>query len=139
MGLQVDVLEQSFKTVAPKGDEFVATFYARLFETLPEVKPLFGATDMAAQRKKLLSALVLAVENLRRPRVLFPALKDLGRRHAGYGAKPEHSARWARPSSTPSPFTWARRGRPKSRRPGSRPMAPSPRSCSKEPTGIPSE
>lgn len=90
MGLQVDVLEQSFKAVAPKGEEFVATFYARFFETHPEFKPLFAATDMAAQRKKLLSALVLVVENLRRPQVLFPALKDLGRRHADYGAKPEH-------------------------------------------------
>jgi methyl-accepting chemotaxis protein len=66
------------------------TFYARLFATHPEVRPLFGAVDMAAQQKKLLGALALAVENLRRPEVLFPVLKDLGRRHAGYGAKPEH-------------------------------------------------
>ena len=68
----------------------MAAFYARLFATHPEVKPLFGATDMAAQQKKLLGALVLAVENLRRPDVLSPVLKELGRRHGGYGAKPAH-------------------------------------------------
>jgi nitric oxide dioxygenase len=90
MGLQVEVLERSFKAVAPKGEEFVDAFYGRLFATHPEVKPLFAATDMAVQQNKLLGALVLAVENLRRPQALFPALKDLGRRHAGYGAKPEH-------------------------------------------------
>lgn len=90
MSLQVDVLERSFKAVAPKGDEFVAAFYARLFANHPELKPLFGATDMAAQQKKLLGALVPAVENLRCPDVLGPVLKDLGRRHAGYGAKAEH-------------------------------------------------
>jgi nitric oxide dioxygenase len=90
MSLQVEVLERSFTAVAPKGDEFVAAFYARLFSEHPEVKPLFGDTDMAVQQKKLLAALVLAVENLRRPDVLGPVLKDLGRRHAGYGAKPEH-------------------------------------------------
>ena len=90
MSLQVEVLQRSFTAVAPKGDEFVAAFYARLFSAHPEVKPLFGATDMAVQQKKLLAALVLAVENLRRPDVLGPVLKDLGRRHTGYLAKPEH-------------------------------------------------
>ena len=90
MSLQVDVLERSFKAVAPRGEEFVATFYTRLFSDHPEVKPLFGGADMAVQQKKLLAALVLAVENLRRPDVLGPVLKDLGRRHAGYGAKAEH-------------------------------------------------
>jgi len=30
------------------------------------------------------------LENLQRPEILFPALKELGRRHAGYGTKPEH-------------------------------------------------
>lgn len=90
MALNVDMLEQSFKAVAPRGDAFVAAFYARLFRAHPEVKPLFAHVNMAGQEKKLLGALVLAVENLRHPDALYPALREMGRRHAGYGTKPEH-------------------------------------------------
>lgn len=90
MALQVELLEQSFKAVAPRGQAFVASFYETLFAAHPEVTPLFGHVDMTAQRTKLLGALVLAVENLRRPEVLFPALRELGKRHVGYGVAAAH-------------------------------------------------
>jgi hemoglobin-like flavoprotein len=41
---------------------------------------------MAKQQKKLLSALVLVVENLRSPEALGPVLNTLGGRHVSYGA-----------------------------------------------------
>jgi len=90
LALQVGLIEDSFKTLAPQGDAFVAAFYQRLFTAHPEVTPLFAGSNMPAQRKKLLGALALAVENLRRPDVLFPGLREMGRRHAGYGVKAEH-------------------------------------------------
>ncbi len=90
MGLNVELLEQSFNLVAPKGEKLVERFYQRLFSKYPSVKPLFQNTSMAEQKKKLLAALVLVVQNLRHPDALNKALKELGGRHVGDGAQPAH-------------------------------------------------
>lgn len=90
MSLQVETLEQSFEKIKPQADEFVSSFYENLFAANPEAKPLFGSTDMASQKKKLLGSLVLVVENLRKPDKLTEALKGLGARHVNYGALPAH-------------------------------------------------
>ena len=89
-GLQVELLEKSFDGIKPHANEFVGSFYENLFTANPEAKPLFDTTDMEAQKKKLLSSLVLVVENLRKPDVLDGALRGLGARHVKYGALPEH-------------------------------------------------
>ena len=88
--LNVALLEQSFEKVTPYADDFVTSFYANLFTDYPAAKPLFAHTDMATQGQKLLSSLVLVVQNLRNPGALNDALKGLGARHVKYGALPEH-------------------------------------------------
>jgi hemoglobin-like flavoprotein len=88
--LNVEFLEQSFAALAPRGEEFVAAFYDRLFSEHPVVKPMFADVDMKEQEKKLLDALALVVKNLRKPEVLAPALKTLGQRHRDIGAQSEH-------------------------------------------------
>ena len=88
--LQIDLLETSFQEIAPHGEAFVAAFYERLFAQFPQTRAFFTTTDMKEQKKKLLGALVLVIQNLRRPDVLAPALKGLGQRHATYGVQPEH-------------------------------------------------
>lgn len=90
MALAVDTLEESFARIRPDAPAFVADFYTTLLADHPEVHRLFARTDMAAQRDKLLSALVLVVEHLRRPETLAPTLRDLGARHTAYGVQPEH-------------------------------------------------
>ena len=90
MGLNVELLEQSFKLVAPKADALVSRFYERLFQKYPAVKPLFKNASMADQKKKLLASLVLVIQNLRRPDKLTEALQTLGARHVDYGALPAH-------------------------------------------------
>jgi nitric oxide dioxygenase len=90
MSLQVEVLEQSFEQIKPQANEFVSSFYEHLFSDSPQAKPLFAHTDMAKQKKMLLSALVLVVENLQKPEVLSNTLQGLGARHVKYGALPEH-------------------------------------------------
>ena len=90
MSLQVELLETSFEKVKPHANEFITSFYSNLFADYPAAKPLFETTDMSAQGQKLLSSLVLVVENLRKPNVLENALKGLGARHVKYGALPEH-------------------------------------------------
>jgi hemoglobin-like flavoprotein len=43
--MDLDALETSFDLVAPRGDELMDVFYARLFATAPAVRPLFAGTD----------------------------------------------------------------------------------------------
>ena len=88
--MDLDALETSFDLIAPKGDELVEIFYARLFATAPAVKPLFASTDMARQRMMLLSALVLLRRSLRDIDAAVPTLKRLGARHVAYGVRAEH-------------------------------------------------
>ena len=59
MNLDLEALETSFDLVAPRGDELMDVFYARLFAAAPEVAPLFAATDLARQKAMLLGTLVL--------------------------------------------------------------------------------
>src|SRR5215203_3511922 len=90
MALDVDKLEESFDLVAPQGDELIRTFYDRLFEAAPAVKPLFANVDMERQRQALLNMLVVLRESLRDLDDIVPDLQDLGARHVQYGARPEH-------------------------------------------------
>ncbi len=90
MTLQIELLENSFQAIAPSGEAFVTAFYERLFTSFPATRAFFASTDMKEQRKKLLGALALVVQNLRKPEVLTSALKGLGQRHVAYGVRPEH-------------------------------------------------
>ena len=88
---RIGLVVASFARIAPQADAFARRFYSRIFEADPALRPLFPA-DMAGQREKLVGALQLAVQSLRLPEVLQPLLRDLGRRHAGYGVEARHFA-----------------------------------------------
>lgn len=90
MAIDVQTLEESFDLVAPRGDELMRTFYDRLFEAAPSVRPLFADVDMDRQRQALLNMLVVLRESLRDLDDIVPDLEDLGARHVGYGATAEH-------------------------------------------------
>lgn len=90
MALQIELLETSFQTIVPQGEAFVMAFYERLFTRFPETRAFFTSTDMKEQRKKLLGALALVIQHLRKPEALTSALKGLGQRHVAYGIRPEH-------------------------------------------------
>jgi hemoglobin-like flavoprotein len=90
MSLDLDALETSFDLIAPRGDELMDEFYARLFATAPSVKPLFAHVDLKRQKGMLLSALVLLRKSLRNLDAIVPTLYGLGSRHVAYGARPEH-------------------------------------------------
>jgi hemoglobin-like flavoprotein len=90
MSLDIETLETSFDLIAPRGEELVDVFYTRLFEAAPSVEPLFAHTDMQKQKSMLLAILVLLRKSLRDLEEIAPKLRQLGARHVGFGARPEH-------------------------------------------------
>jgi hemoglobin-like flavoprotein len=86
---QKDLVQDSFTSIATIADDAAILFYQKLFELDPSLKPMFPG-EMAGQRKKLMQMLTAAVKGLDRLEQLVPVVKDLGRRHGGYGVKESH-------------------------------------------------
>lgn len=86
---QVELVQSSFEKVKPIADHAAELFYQRLFELGPSLRHLFKG-DMKQQERKLMHTLALAVEGLRQPEEIIPAVQDLGRRHASYEVKDEY-------------------------------------------------
>jgi hemoglobin-like flavoprotein len=68
---------------------FTRRFYERLFFVAPNLRALFPA-DMSRQEAKLAHTLSLVMTSLPNFDLLEPALIELGRRHATYGATSAH-------------------------------------------------
>lgn len=84
------LVQESWSKLEPIADAAATLFYNRLFVMDPALRPLFPATDMREQKKKLMQTLTIAVRSLDRLDQLVPALETLGRRHAGYGVEDAH-------------------------------------------------
>lgn len=84
-------LKDSFTLAAPHAEQLAETFYDRLFTLAPEVRPMFKG-DMKLQQQKLIDMLAWIVTHVNEPELLRGALAEAGRRHAEYGAKPDHFA-----------------------------------------------
>jgi hemoglobin-like flavoprotein len=83
---QVHLVRSTFAWLAPQADAVALSFYARLFELEPTLRPLFR-NDMALQREMLMSVLAAAVAGLDQPDTMVPALQALGARHVAYGVR----------------------------------------------------
>jgi len=88
---QIALVQSSFKSVAPIASKAADLFYDRLFETAPEVRPLFPA-DLSGQKVKLIGMLATAINSLHQLDAILPAVRDLGIRHRAYGVMAEHYA-----------------------------------------------
>ncbi|QDT65186.1 globin family protein [Calycomorphotria hydatis] len=85
---QITLVQESWKKVAPISDTAADLFYSRLFETAPEVKPLFPE-EMSQQKKKLMQTLGFVVAGLKNLDGIVGAVKDLGVRHNNYKVTPD--------------------------------------------------
>ena len=87
---QIRLVRTTWDQVVLIADTAARLFYERLFEMEPELRRLFGRTDMEQQRKKLMQMLTAAVKGLDRLDQLVPVVQNLGRRHATYGVEDRH-------------------------------------------------
>lgn len=83
---QIGLIRGSFNAIAPNAEKVVASFYGRLFSERPDLRPLFKGS-MQEQGRKLAAALATVVGSLDRLDAITPVLREMGRRHAGYGVK----------------------------------------------------
>ncbi len=88
---QIVLVQESWAKVAPIAPTAATLFYDRLFAVAPGVRPLFG-DDITEQKHKLMEMLGTVVDRLGALEQITPEVQALGRRHAGYGAQPEHYA-----------------------------------------------
>jgi len=80
----ITLVQKSLKNLVPIAGQVGTSFYARLFETHPEVKPMF-AEDIRPQARKLVQMLALVVNGLHRLTDLQAEVAALARRHKDYG------------------------------------------------------
>lgn len=85
----IDRLSASFSALRPAAGELAAAFYRRLFEKAPPVREMF-TQPIEIQQQKLIASLETIVQFLADPAAQRTYLRDLGKRHASYGARPEH-------------------------------------------------
>jgi hemoglobin-like flavoprotein len=86
---QIGLVQSTWAKVVPIKDTAAELFYGRLFELDPALRKLFNG-DMKEQGRKLMTMINVAVGSLDKLEAIVPAVKDLGRRHAGYGVQAAH-------------------------------------------------
>ena len=84
--IDVNHLQAGYDLVKGNLDAVTGEFYKELFSRFPDVKPLFKSVKISDQKKKLAASLRLVMKTLDKPDDLVAALKEMGKRHQGYGA-----------------------------------------------------
>lgn len=86
---QKRLVGESWRKFAPEAERAAILFYTRLFEEDPQLRSLFHG-DMAEQGQRLMSMLGTAIDELDKLEAMVPTIRELGKRHAAFGVKPEH-------------------------------------------------
>lgn len=86
---QKQLIKESWEKLRPEAERAAELFYMRLFNEDPALRELFKG-DISEQGERLMAMLGTAVEKLDGVEEMAPMIRDLGRRHAGFGVEPEH-------------------------------------------------
>jgi len=88
---QIVLVQQTFEKVRPVSEAVADMFYKRLFELDPSLRKLFKR-DIKKQGRMLMLMIEFVVKGLDDPETILPTIRDLGKRHVGYGVKEEDYA-----------------------------------------------
>ena len=97
---QCRLVKQTYEPVREVAGPLALLFYGRLFELDPAARRLFH-NDLALQGRKLMDTLDLLVASLDHFEAVRDRLSALGRRHRGYGVRPDQYA------AVVTAFLWA--------------------------------
>ena len=87
---QIALVKETWSKVIPIADTAAKLFYDRLFETNPQLAPMFNSADLPSQRLKLVKAINTVVMSLDRFDTMVPIIRNLGYHHVFYGVKDWH-------------------------------------------------
>jgi len=90
---QIELIQDSFAKLVPRATILAQDFYARLFELRPDFQELFPH-NMDDQRSKLVVALATIVQNLHKLDAAIEDVRNLGKRHVGYGVHKNLDGIW---------------------------------------------
>lgn len=85
----ITLVQSSWQRCLPIVDTAANLFYERLFTLDPSLRSLFP-TEMAEQKKKLMTMITAAVAGLNDLNTLVPVVQKLGRRHVAYRVEARH-------------------------------------------------
>ena len=88
--MNINLLRESFARIAPRKEEFVATFYQTLLEKYPHLRPFFVDVDLKRQHKSLLATLQVMLNEAERGEELRAQFRKLGQRHNALQIRAEH-------------------------------------------------
>ena len=89
----IELVKENWARIATMDMQIVGgLFYNRLFEIMPEVKPMFNRTSIPEQSKKLLGMLSYVISKLDKLEEIIGEVRKLAIRHTTYGVKEEHYA-----------------------------------------------
>jgi hemoglobin-like flavoprotein len=83
---QKELVRATFAKIAPIADQAGAMLYEKMFALDPDLRRLF-TIDIETQGAKLMAAFATAIANLHRLDEILPKVRELGRRHIGYGVR----------------------------------------------------
>ncbi|MBN2080918.1 hemin receptor [bacterium] len=84
---QIMLVQSSWEELRPLAEKTGELLYRRVFELAPELRERFPGTERE-QGEVLMKMIGTAVDMLFSPATLDAELHTVGRRHAGYGARP---------------------------------------------------
>jgi hemoglobin-like flavoprotein len=85
----IELLAMSFARISANKHDAATLFYARLFTTAPQLRPMFQA-DLEQQKQKLMVSLAQIIDFYRVGGDAERYLTRLGRGHSGYGVQRSH-------------------------------------------------
>jgi hemoglobin-like flavoprotein len=83
---QIRLVQRTWQSVIPVQAHAATLFYEELFAADPSLSALFKG-NLEQQKYKLMNMIGVAVNSLHRLEEILPAVKNLGRRHGGYGVR----------------------------------------------------
>ena len=69
---QIELVRTTWTYIAPIAEETATLFYNRLFELDPAIKPMFAASNLKVQKRKLMQTIGVAVKRLHRFEEIAP-------------------------------------------------------------------
>lgn len=86
---QIQLVQETFDLISMNSSTVADSFYRRLFELDPDLRPLFKG-DMTLQGAKFMRTLSVLVWGLHQTEKFTPIVRALGKQHRGYGVQHAH-------------------------------------------------